>query len=71
MVGGKGRKTCVKPVFVKSIVRSRQSEPGKCLIMSGMEVYPVKLGGLSVVAGKYCLPWNFFKSQFSLWLALN
>lgn len=37
MVGGKGRKTCVRPVFVKSIVRSRQRSQGNALIMSGME----------------------------------
>lgn len=37
MVGRKGRKTCVKPVFVKRIVRSRQRSQGNALMMSGME----------------------------------
>lgn len=37
VVGGKGRKTWLRPVFVKSIVRSRQRSRGSALIMSGME----------------------------------
>lgn len=37
MVGGKGRKTCVRRVFVKSFVRSRQRSQGNALIMSGIE----------------------------------
>lgn len=37
MVGRKERKTCVRCVFVKSIVRSRQRGQGNALIMSMIE----------------------------------
>lgn len=37
MMGRKGRKTYVRCVFVKSIVRSRQRSQGNALIMAGIE----------------------------------
>lgn len=35
--GRKGRKTCVRHVFVKSIVRSRQKGQGNAVIISGIK----------------------------------
>lgn len=37
MVERKGRKTCVRHVFVKSVVRARQKGQGNALIISGIK----------------------------------